>query len=189
MNPQVRQTLLFAKTFLRHPFMLGSFLPSSGYLTRNLLDQVDWRRARVIVEYGPGVGTLTGPMLERMRPDAHLLAIETNPDFVDYLVASASHPRLHVIHGSAENVRAVMQQHGFEAADLVISGIPYSTLRPEVRKKILCESSAVLSEDGIFLVYQFTSAVRPQLREVFPQVREGLELRNILPARIFHCTR
>ena len=41
-----------------------------------VLAPVDWERASVIVEYGPGVGTLTAEILRRMRPDARLVVIE-----------------------------------------------------------------------------------------------------------------
>src|ERR1700732_4701115 len=77
--------LLFARNFFRHPRMLGSIVPSSRFLIRQLLEPVDWAQARVIVEYGPGVGVITFEVLRRMRPDAMLIAIETNPAFVSYL--------------------------------------------------------------------------------------------------------
>ena len=47
--------LLFARNFFRHPRMLGSLVPSSRFLIRELLDPIRWERARVIVEYSPGV--------------------------------------------------------------------------------------------------------------------------------------
>ena len=53
------QALLFAQNFLKHPKMIGSLIPSSRRLIDRLLGKVDWNRARVIVEYGPGVGTIT----------------------------------------------------------------------------------------------------------------------------------
>ena len=53
------ETLLFAKNFLQHPRMLGSLIPSSRFLVERLLRKVDWKRAKTIVEYGPGVGTIT----------------------------------------------------------------------------------------------------------------------------------
>ena len=58
--------------------MLGSLIPSSRFLVNDVLNQVDWDKARVIVEYGPGVGTITQEILKRMRPDAVLLALELN---------------------------------------------------------------------------------------------------------------
>ena len=65
-----RDILLFARNFFRHPMMLGSIVPSSRFLIRELLTPVDWTRARVIVEYGPGVGGITAEVLRRMRPEA-----------------------------------------------------------------------------------------------------------------------
>ncbi len=189
MNAQIQQTLLFAKTFVRHPIMLGSAIPSSRYLTEKLMNQIDWSRARTIVEYGPGVGTLTWPMLRHMRSDARLIAIERNQEFAEYLRGANTDPRLSVVHGSAEDVAGILQAQGFDCADCIISGIPYSTMPIELRQKILRESCAALCADGSFLVYQFTSAVLPHLREVFSRVRQDFELRNILPARIFHCAR
>ena len=68
---------LFSRNFIKHPRMLGSLIPSSRFLVNRLLDQVDWGRAATVVEYGPGVGTFTGEILRRLRPKAHLIAIDT----------------------------------------------------------------------------------------------------------------
>jgi phospholipid N-methyltransferase len=65
--------------------MLGSIVPSSRFLVDLVLKPIDWGRARVIVEYGPGIGTFTGEILRRMRSDAQLVVIETNRDFVRFL--------------------------------------------------------------------------------------------------------
>ena len=59
--------LLFARNFFRHPRMLGSIIPSSRFLIKELLQPIDWNQARVIVEYGPGVGVITEEILRRMR--------------------------------------------------------------------------------------------------------------------------
>ena len=78
------QFLLFGRNFIKHPKMLGSLIPSSRFLVNHVLGEVDWARARVFLEYGPGVGTFTTEILRRMRPDAVLIAMETNADFVRY---------------------------------------------------------------------------------------------------------
>src|SRR5215510_14460276 len=98
------ETLLFAKNFIQHPKMLGSLIPSSRFLVDRLLGKIDWVRARTIVEYGPGVGTITAHILGRMAPDSRLSVFEMNKDFVSYLHRSFPDPRLHVVHGSAESV-------------------------------------------------------------------------------------
>ena len=182
------QTALFAKNFLQHPLMLGSFIPSSRFLIRTLLEELDFGRARVIVEYGPGVGTFTREILARMRPDAILIALETNREFVNFLRQSTTDPRLHVVHGSAADVQSALVAHGVGKADFVISGIPFSTLPAGVREAVLQATRAVLQQHGAFLVYQFSPMVLASLRRVFSQVRRGFQPLNMPPAQLFYCT-
>ncbi|MGZ8254781.1 MAG: class I SAM-dependent methyltransferase [Burkholderiaceae bacterium] len=182
------QTALFAKNFLQHPRMLGSFIPSSRFLIRTLLGELDFDRARVIVEYGPGVGTFTHEILARMRPDAVLVALETNREFVNFLQTSTPDTRLKVIHGSAAAVQDALEAQGVGKADFVISGIPFSTLPAAEREAVLHATRAVLQPHGAFLVYQFSPMVLASLRQVFSQVRRGFQPLNMPPAQLFYCT-
>src|SRR5215831_18155099 len=122
------QLLLFARNFLKHPNMVGWMLPSSPFVVDSVLKQIDWRIARVIVEYGPGVGTFTTRVLERMHTEAILIALETNPEFVCFLNGSVRDPRFRLVHESATEIDAVLARLGFPLADYVISGIPFKTL-------------------------------------------------------------
>src|SRR4029077_20271813 len=94
------QLFLFAKNFVKHPNMVGWMLPSSPFVVDEVLKQVDWEQARVIVEYGPGVGTFTAPVLKRMRPDATLIALEINPDFIRFLNDCFNDPRFKLVQES-----------------------------------------------------------------------------------------
>lgn len=181
--------LLFSRNFLKHPRMLGSVIPSSRFLVNRLLRQVDWARARTIVEYGPGVGTITSHLLRRLGPDGRLVAIDTNREFVSHLGRTLRDPRLHVVEGSAADTATVLAERGLARADYVISGIPYTTMDPAVRDRILRTTHDVLHTEGMFLVYQFTRAVQPFLHEVFAQVQADFEPRNIMPARLYYCRR
>ncbi|MGH9576424.1 MAG: class I SAM-dependent methyltransferase [Terriglobales bacterium] len=167
--------------------MLGSLVPSSRFLVKSLLSRVEWDQAQILVEYGPGVGTFTREILKRMRPDATLVVIELNAEFVHLLRQEIRDPRLRVFHGSAAEVAAALEEMGFVSADYIISGIPYSNMPESARRKILHESRRVLSPQGAFLVYQFTRTVLPYLQSSFRSVRQDFELMNILPARIFCC--
>ena len=182
------ETLLFAKNFLQHPRMLGSMIPSSRFLIDRLLSKVDWNRARTIVEYGPGVGTITAHILARMSPTARLVAFEMNEDFVAYLRRAFPDPRLHVVHGSAENVQRELELLKLNGADYIITGIPFTTMPTALREKIMRESREALNPGGTALVYQFTRAVLPYLKNHFRKIDQDFEPLNILPARLFYCT-
>ena len=181
------QILLFGRNFLKHPKMLGSLIPSSRFLVNHVLAEVDWDRARVFLEYGPGVGTFTREILRRMRPDAVLIALETNSDFVRFLKGKLRDDRLHVIHGSAADADAALARLQLKRADYVLSGIPYTMMPPELRSAILRTTHSVLDPNGAFLVYQFTRTVLPYLRQVFESVHQDFEPLNVMPARLFYC--
>jgi len=179
--------LLFARNFFRHPRMLGSIVPSSRFLIKQLLQPIDWARARVIVEYGPGVGSITAEILRRMRPDAMLIAIETNPAFVSFLRSSFADGRLYVVEASAVAVDEILGQLGHSQASYIISGIPFSTIPAALRERILRKTCDVLEPGGSFLVYQFSTRVLQDLQRIFRYVRRRFEPLNVLPAHLFFC--
>ena len=182
------ETLLFAKNFLQHPMMLGSLIPSSRFLIGRMLAKVDWTRARTIVEYGAGLGTITSHILSKMAPDARLIAFEMNERFVRYLERSFTDPRLHLVHGSAENVEKELERLNLDGADYIISGIPFNHMRFEMRERITRQIREVLNPGGEVLIYQFTRTVLPHLRTNFDNVYQELELRMFPFAMLFHCT-
>lgn len=176
---------LFFKGFLKNPVMVGSIIPSSRTLINRMLAPVDWAKAKVFVEYGPGVGTFTRPILDRLAPDATLVAIDTNPDFCDYLKRSIPDSRLHIVKGSAADVGAVLTALGLGAADYVISGLPFSTLPDGVGTAIAHATAEALRPGGAFLVYQFRPSVRDIIEPYFDRVDHAFELINVPPAQLW----
>lgn len=175
----------FFMGFLKHPAMVGSIIPSSDVLIRDMLAPVDWQNVRLFVEYGPGVGTFSRPILERLRPDAMLIAIDTNADFVRYLSRDIADRRFRAVHGSAADVRRIIAEHGFTHADYILSGLPFSTLPDGMGPQIVQESEAALCEGGGFLVYQYSARALAYMTPHFSRIDDGLTLWNIPPCRTF----
>ncbi|MGZ8711620.1 MAG: class I SAM-dependent methyltransferase, partial [Thermoanaerobaculia bacterium] len=148
---------MFARNFFKNPKMLGSLIPSSRFLIKQLLRDVKWNDVRVIVEYGPGVGTISGEILKRMHPDAKLIVFEINDDFVRVLKNRFHDPRLHVLHRSAAEVQDALRELGLQSADCAIAGIPFSIMKEQDRQAVLRNTYAALRPGGSFLVYQFSS--------------------------------
>jgi phospholipid N-methyltransferase len=181
--------LLFAINFLKHPKSVGWIFPSSPFLVDEVLKEIDWSQARVIVEYGAGLGVFTQRVLERMRPHARLVALEINSEFFRFLSSSLVDPRLHLVQDSAADIDRVLNGLGFSHVDYVICGIPFRPMPPALRETIVRKTHSVLRPKGGFLVYQNSSAVLPYLERVFNRVSRDFELLNILPSRLFFCAR
>jgi phospholipid N-methyltransferase len=180
---------MFLRGFIKHPVMVGSVIPSSKVLIDKMLAPVDWTNCKLFVEYGPGVGTFTEHVLQRMAPDATLIAIDTNPDFTQFLRRKFTDSRLSAVTGSAADVRQIIADAGFKKADYVLSGLPFSTLPPGIGPKIAEETAAALRQGGCFLVYQFSPKVRDFLVPYFERIERGFEWINIPPAQLFWCYR
>lgn len=176
---------MFARGFLKNPVMVGSVIPSSRFLIEKMLAPVDWGRADVFVEYGPGVGTITRPILDRLKPDAKLIAVDTNPDFCEYLRNEFNDSRLIVANRSAADLGTILAEHDCDGADYVISGLPFSTLPPGVGPAIVKATRTSLRAGGIFLVYQFSPKVVDFLRLEFDTIDRGFEPLNVPPAQLF----
>ena len=175
----------FLRGFIKHPVMVGSVIPSSKVLIDKMLEPVDWANCKLFVEYGPGVGTFTEHVLRRMAPDATLIAIDTNADFTGYLRRKFADSRLFAVTGSAADVRSIIADCGFQEADYILSGLPFSTLPPGIGPKIAEETAAALRPGGAFLVYQFSPKVREYLTPYFDRIDKGFEWVNIPPAQLF----
>ena len=175
----------FFKGFLKHPVMVGSIIPSSGKLIDNMLSRVDWANTKVFVEYGPGVGTFCRPILKRMAPDATLIAIDTNPDFIDYLADRITDPRFVPVLGSAADVAQILADRGLPHADYILSGLPFSTLPPGVGPAIAAATHDTLRPGGAFLVYQFSPKVKDFLDPHWQRIDHDMEWWNVPPAQLY----
>ncbi|HEY0625279.1 MAG TPA: methyltransferase [Allosphingosinicella sp.] len=175
----------FLRGFIKHPVMVGSVIPSSKILIDKMLAPVDWANCKLFVEYGPGVGTFTQHILERLAPDATLLTIDTNADFTDYLNSKFRDSRLIAVTGSAADVGEIMEAAGHPQADYILSGLPFSTLPPGVGPRIAEATADTLRPGGAFLVYQFSPKVRDFIAPHFERIDKGFEWRNVPPATLF----
>lgn len=176
---------VFFRGFVEEPRMVGSIIPSSRFTVDKMLAPVDWETCELFVEYGPGVGTFCQPVLDRLRRDGTLIVIDTNPLYIDYLKRAIGDSRFHAVLGSAEDVEGIVKAHGFNHADYVLSGLPFSTLPDGVGPEIAAATHRVLRPGGAFLVYQFSARARDFMARHFRQIDRGFELLNVLPCQLF----
>lgn len=177
--------MMFLKGFLKNPVMVGAVASSSQRLVRHMLSKVDFNQCKLFVEYGPGVGTFTRPILDRLAPDAKLVVIDTNPEFIAYLQATIIDPRFSAVLGSAADVKKIVADHGFEHADYIASGLPFSTLPPGVGDAIAKATREVIRPGGAFLVYQYNPKVRNFLTPYWSKIDHEVEFWNIPPAQLW----
>ena len=183
---------LMKKNYLLHNFLkdknIASVTPSSKFAVQKVCKKMDFNGKRVIVEYGPGTGVFTRALLRKMNPESKLIVIETNPNMTS-LLKKIKDPRVYIFNDTAENVEDILMHCGEETADYVISGIPFSLFKKDKKHLILGNTQRVLSDDGKFLVYQFTLTLVAYLRKYFNNISYDFVLLNIPPLFIFEAVK
>lgn len=185
MNHLVR---IHLQAFLKDPMGVSALLPTSSVVAERIVSRVEPNESALIVEYGPGSGVLTRRLLDRLRPDGRLVAIELNGDLARGLRTRIRDPRLTVVCDSAERVEEILEHRELPPADYVFSGIPFFWLDAQTARGIVGSTHAALTRGGSFVTYQVFYQTRRFLRahldRTFSAVRCEIDLRNFPPYRI-----
>ena len=185
MNQQLGDRLRFLRAFAAHPRQVGAILPTSRYAVRDMLDLGDVAGARLVVELGAGTGVQTGEILARMKPGARLVALEIDPGLARLLEERFDDPRLQVVCDSAEHL---FDHLDGEQADVLVCALPFTSLEPGLRRRILDTLPKALAPRGTALVIQYSPLIQAELRRLFPSVRRRISLLNVPPAFLFACS-
>ncbi len=185
MNRDIQERLRFFRSFLANPRAVGAILPTSKRAVRDMLDMANLKQAWVVVELGAGTGVYTEEVLKRLRPDARFLAFEIDPELVSTLSGRFNDPRLRIIQGSAEHVEEYLEG---EKVNVIVSGIPFTSLPIQVRKNIFKEITQILAPDGVMVAIQYSTMVQRDLERYFASVRRRLSPLNVPPAFLFACS-
>lgn len=176
---------LFLRSFVAHPRMVGAVLPTSRRAVRDMLDLAPIPSAAQLVELGAGTGVYTAELLDRMAPDASLLAFEIDARMAAQLARQIPDRRLRVVNDSAEALEA---QLGGRRADAIVSGLPFTSLPLAARNAILDAAQRALAPDGTMLVLQYSPLIQGELQRRFGSVRRRISPLNVPPAFLYACS-
>ena len=176
---------LFLRSFVAHPRMVGAVLPTSRRAVRDMLDLAPIASAAQLVELGAGTGVYTAELLDRMAPDASLLAFEIDARMAAQLARQIPDRRLRVVNDSAEALEA---QLGGRRADAIVSGLPFTSLPLAARNAILDAAQRALAPDGTMLVLQYSPLIQGELQRRFGSVRRRISPLNVPPAFLYACS-
>jgi phosphatidylethanolamine/phosphatidyl-N-methylethanolamine N-methyltransferase len=180
----VNGRVAFFQEFLKHPLQIGSIIPSSRFLEQRILGAAAIASATTIVELGSGTGGTTRAILRAMPKHAKLLSIEINPHF-HTLVSNIEDDRLIAHLGSACELKAIISMYGLDAPEVVISGIPFSTMNDSEGARVIEAISSLLAPNGRFVAYQVSKQVATLSRPLLGPERMVVELLNIPPMRVY----
>lgn len=205
-NPTIdraRAAWRFLKLGLSDFDTTASLVPSSRFLVEAMLRPAQLPYAKRVVEFGTGTGTLTTEILARMPADSVLYGLELDGKLLEATAKRVNDPRLRPIHGSAADVRELIDAVDAGQIDAVISSLGLSLMDEEIRAGIVRGAGSVLKPDGVYTQYAYLHArwfaysqsrklwfrwrARPFLERHYGTVQGELVAANVPPAVAYTC--
>jgi len=183
-----RRAACVFKAWLKQPTQVATVFPSSIFLTEFIARRDCVRRANTVVELGPGAGGTTLALLEAMKPDARLLAVEKTPDFADAL-DEIQDPRLTSRLGDAVDLMDILRTQGLSKADVIVSGIPFSSIPKTTAIQISRAIDEALPVGGTFIAYQLRDDILHYGRPLWGAPQTQFVMRNLPPLRVYAWTK
>lgn len=185
----MNKKLNFFKEAVKNYKTSGTVVPSSRFLADKMLKEIDFSKARVIVELGPGNGAITHSILKKVNSSAVVICFEINDAFYEEL-KEINHPQLIVLKSSAEKIKEEIEKLGYDKADHIISSLPLTIIPKKISSNILLESYRFLKTNGMFIQYQYSLTYYKKLKEVFGKnIALSFEPLNFPPAFVYKCVK
>jgi len=172
---------------MKNPKEIGAIAPSSKFLTEEIMKQIDFEEAKIIVELGPGSGAFTKEIVKRLGSDARLICFEVNKKFCSHIIRSMDDERVTVVNAGAEKMQDYLKKLGIEEADYIVSGLPFRNFPIPKKKKILDSASKSLTEGGKFVLFQYTNSLGELLAKYFAKVERKFVALNVPPSFVYSC--
>ena len=191
-----RHLVPFLAAALRNPATMGAVAPSSSQLAAQMAAVVPGVGEPVVVELGPGTGSVTTAIEHRLAGRGRHVAVEIDPVLAEHL--RVEFPDVEVLVGDAAELERLLADHDVPVADAVLCGLPWSLISAGAQRAIVEATARLLRPEGSFATLAYVHALplsparrfRALLGEVFDEVlRTRTVWRNLPPAVAYVCRR
>lgn len=176
--------VLFLKSFLRSPKNVGSIIPSSRFLAKNMVNHAPWLEVKAIAELGSGTGPVTRYIHQQAQDSTKVLLFEMDENLRNNL--QTAYPNFSCYPNAALLVES-MQREGIQQLDCIFSCLPFFNFEPALRNVLVDQINKALKPGGLFIAFQYSLQMKKTLSEHFIIEKINLVPLNIPPAFVYVC--
>jgi phospholipid N-methyltransferase len=191
-------SIQFVRQAIRNPGTVGAVLPSSRALARRMTNGIEIVDGQILLELGPGTGSMTRVLSENLPNPSCYLGIELEPSFVDML--NDRFPRMRFVQGSAMEATQHLLDAGIahQHVRAVICGLPFGSIGPRLQDRMVVRLHQIMQPGTQFRCFQYLHAFplplarrfRRRMCERFGRYRVSRPvLANVPPAVVVTWTR
>ena len=178
---------LFLTKFFRHGTTIGAVAPSSPWLARRFVENIDFTRTQCVVELGAGTGSITAELLHQAGDRCRAIIVERDPDFCACL--RRRFPTADIAEADARDLEQILDARQIQRVDHVLCGLALPWFARPDRHRILDTVRQRLTPEGSFrqLTYMPWLHTR-EYRRYFEKVGFRFVFRNLPPGGFYVCT-
>ncbi|MFN4261208.1 MAG: class I SAM-dependent methyltransferase [Gemmataceae bacterium] len=178
--------LVFTK-FLKQGTGIAALAPSSRWLARGVVHDLDLRQAQCVVELGAGTGPITTELLRRAEDTAcRVIIIERDADFCQRL--RSRFPNADIVQADANDLDQLLAKRNIGQVDHIVSGLPLPSFPAPLRDRLLEIVGRRLRPEGSFRQLTHMPWVYfPLYKRYFGDVLFRLVPINFPPGGVYVC--
>src|SRR5262245_16363521 len=112
---------LFLSKFFRQGTTIGAVAPSSPWLARRFVEDIDFARSQCVVELGAGTGSITEELLRQGGGRCQAVIVERDPEFCGCL--RRRFPGADVAEADARDLDEILEARHLQTVDHVLCGL------------------------------------------------------------------
>jgi phospholipid N-methyltransferase len=184
MNSNKNDIIRFFYSFIQSPKKVGSIIPSSTFLTKEMFRPIVLGETNTLVELGAGMGVFTKQIAEELPAKSQGLIFEQNDKMRKHL--TEKYPNLNFYNNALDMVE-VVEQLGVPQVDVVVSSLPFSNFSQEIRVQLAYAIHRILKPNGTLVAFQYSWQMKKLLMSLFEDVSISFVPFNFPPAFVFTC--
>ena len=155
---------LFLRRWLAHPLHIGAIAPSAPALARAMARaaQTELMDGELVVELGPGTGSVTRALLATGVPEERLVLVERDRYLHEWL--KEQFPGANVLLSDARQLDELLPAGQAGRVSTVVSSLPLNSLPRNERDEIVRVAFRVLSGNGSLVQYSYGVPSPPAVR-------------------------
>lgn len=180
----------FTREALKTLKQSGTVAPSSKFLIAKMIKDVDFKTAKVILEYGMGDGCITEAIIKNKDDETVLIGFEINDAFFQQCEAKFKHHKnVFLLKESATEIDKILLEHKITEVDYVISSLPLTLIDDNTSIDILTKTKQVMASKALYVQYQYSLSKYRLLKKMFGKIKIDFTAKNIPPAFIYRCVK
>ncbi|SEK59520.1 class I SAM-dependent methyltransferase [Paenibacillus sp. OK003] len=146
-------SLLFLRSFVKSPKIVGSIVPSSRFLAKTMVKQAIWQEATAVAELGAGTGAITRYIQKNAHENTKVMLFEMDQTMRSML--QNEYPNF-TSHPNAATLLNTMKNEGIHELDYIFSGLPFFNFERTLRDTLIEQIYHALKPGGQFIAFQYS---------------------------------